>query len=424
MKVLVVGSGGREHALGWRLARSSRVTRVVSCPGNGGLAQLGDTWSVPVEGDFAALVEKIRAERIDFVVVGPEAPLVAGLADVLRRTGIPTFGPSALASQLEGSKVFTKRFLDRHAIPTAEFRVVDRVEDLASALDAFAEAPVVKADGLAAGKGVVVASDRTEAEAAARAMLSGERFGAAGHRIVLERRLLGVEVTMLVLVSDTEYAVLEPAQDYKRLGDGNTGPNTGGMGAYSPTGLLTHSVGELVRTQILEPSINALAADGVSFRGILYLGLMLTEEGPQLLEYNVRFGDPETQPLLMRLRTDLVDVFEAIELGRLNQLTLDWDPRSAVCVVMASAGYPTSPARAVPIEGPAISALEDEVQVFHAGTRWRGDRFEATGGRVLGVTAIAPTVSEARDLAYARVDRIRFPGCQYRTDIAKAAGGE
>lgn len=418
MKVLIVGSGGREHALGWRLARSPRVQHIVSCPGNGGLSRLGDVWSLPIDQDFHPLLEKIRAQHVDFVVVGPEAPLVGGLADFLRQHGVPTFGPSAQAARLEGSKVFAKKFLARHSIPTAEFRVVNQLSDLEPALDAFPDGVVVKADGLAAGKGVTVAANRAEARSSAVSMLSGAGFGAAGRQIVLEQQLHGVEITLLVLLSDEGYRVLEPAHDYKRLQDGDAGPNTGGMGAYSPSDLVSEVVRRQVDERVLLPTIEALRADGISYQGILYLGLMLTPDGPQVLEYNVRLGDPETQPLLMRMRTDPVDVFEAVAQGRVSRLNLEWDPRSAVCVVMASEGYPHSGGRPVPIEGPAVSALDDVVQVFHAGTRWTGEGFETNGGRVLGVTALADTKAEARRLAYDRVRRIHFEGCQYRLDIA------
>lgn len=423
MKVLVIGSGGREHTLGWSLSRSPRVSQIISCPGNGGLAQLGDCWDVPVTGTFEPLLEKVRRESVDLVVIGPEAPLVDGLGDRLRAEKIPAFGPNQAGSQLEGSKVFSKRFLQRHGIRTARFEVVTELGQLDQAFASFGDGPVVvKADGLAAGKGVIVASSRAEAEPAARNMLTGESFGHAGTTVLLEERLEGVELTMLVLVAGRQYKLLDSAQDYKRREDGNKGPNTGGMGSYSPTGLFPNPLRDVVAESIIEPTLAGLEEEGIEFKGVLYLGLMLTADGPQVLEYNVRFGDPEAQPVLRRLQTDLVEVFEALETGSLSGVQLAWDPRPAVCVVMASGGYPGKYATGCRIDGPVTSERDDEVQVFHAGTSWDGSHFKTTGGRVLGVTALGDTLEAARARAYDRVGEIHFDGACFRNDIADSIG--
>ena len=420
MKTLVIGSGGREHALAWRLARSPRVTEVVMCPGNGGTHALGPRWSIDPLADPAAFADRVISEGIGRVVIGPEAPLVAGLADTLRERGIPTFGVGARAARLEGSKAFTKEFLSRHSIPTAAFQIVTDPGALPDALEQFEGGVVVKADGLAAGKGVIVCDDKVEAEAAARDMLAGTSFGEAGKVVVLEERLRGVEVSMLAFVSGTQYQWLEPAQDYKPLLEGNHGPNTGGMGAFSPASTV-EDLRTTIDDTILRPTLAGLAQEEIPFQGLLYVGLMLTETGPQVLEFNCRFGDPETQPLLMRLETDLLDVFEAIDEERLDALELSWDPRHALCLVVASKGYPSSYPTGLAVTGPVTSALDDDLQVFHAGTR-REEGAEAlttAGGRVFGVTALGRDLAEARERAYARAREIEFEGAFFRPDIGR-----
>ncbi len=420
MKVLVIGSGGREHALAWRLSRSPRVRSIASCPGNGGLLRLGPCWrDIDPETQQDALLKRVQEEHVDLVVVGPEGPLVAGLADHLRAARIPTFGPGREASRLEGSKAYAKRFMERHRIPTARFTIVDHPGELRAAIASLPHGVVVKASGLAGGKGVVITRDEEEACAVAETMLTGARFGAAGKTVVIEEKLEGVEITMLAFVSGRQYRLLHAAQDYKPLEDGNRGPNTGGMGAYSPTHLLTDAVRQRIVKEVLEPTLAGLEKEDLRFQGVLYLGLMLTASGPMVLEYNVRFGDPEAQPLLMRLQTDLIDVFDAVDRGRLPQLSLEWEERSAVCVVLAMQGYPHSYPKGLPIEGPAWSDPADTVQVFHAGTSARGDSFETAGGRVLGVTALGADLKSAREQAYERAGRIGFQGKIYRSDIAR-----
>ena len=419
LKVLIIGSGGREHALAWKLAKSPRVDTVITAPGNGGTSALGPNWNLDPVQDVDALCRRIRDEGIDRVVIGPEAPLVDGLADRLRESGVATFGPGAQASQLEGSKAFSKRFLERHRIPTASFQVVQDREEVPAALESFPRGVVVKADGLAAGKGVIVTDDRSEAESVAITMLQGESFGDAGRTVILEERLHGTEVSMLAFVSGTQFAWLEPAQDYKPRFEGNQGPNTGGMGSFSPSGTVDSSLRAVIDQTILKPTLERLCAEGTDYRGLLYVGLMLTEDGPKVLEFNCRFGDPETQPLLMRLQTDLIDIFDAIDQERLDEIELSWDSRTALCLVLATDGYPGDYAKGAPITGTTRSELEDSVQVFHAGTTEQDAQLATSGGRVFGVTALGQTREEARELAYDRAEQIKFDGKVYRGDIGE-----
>lgn len=415
MKVLVIGSGGREHALAWRLSRSPRVETIISCPGNGGLAQLGPQWTDldPVR-DAEALLERIRSEQVGFVVIGPEAPLVAGLADRLRAARVPTFGPNQAGARLEGSKAYAKDFMRRHEIPTAASVTISDVSELEGALARFATPPVVKADGLAAGKGVIVAETWEEATEAAREMLVDGRFGASGATVVLEERMRGTEVTLLVLVSGSQYEVLESAQDYKPRFDGNRGPNTGGMGSFSPSRNLDAAQRTRAIEEVLLPTLRGLQAEGIDYRGVLYLGLMLTDEGPKVVEYNVRFGDPETQPLMVRLESDLLEAFEAIEENRLDEIELEWSPRAAVCVVLAAEDYPRGSSKDTPIRCPESGS---DAVVFHAGTRLRDGALVTNGGRIFGVTALGDNVDEARNRAYRALDSITFSGMSYRSDI-------
>jgi len=410
MKILVVGSGGREHALVWRLAASGHT--LVCAPGNPGIESLARCVPVTVD-DHAGLVELAAAEAVELVVVGPEAPLVAGLADRLRARGLATFGPGAAGAQLEGSKAFSKEFFARHRIPTAPFRVVDTVEDADRAI-AELGAVVVKADGLAAGKGVVVAATADEAQRAARDMLEAKRFGAAGARVVIEKHIVGREVSVLALTDGRHLTILPAAEDHKAIFDGDRGPNTGGMGTVSPA-WVSDAVIDAVKTEILEPTLAGLRADGIDYRGVLYAGVMVDDAGaPWLLEYNCRFGDPETQPIMARTIGDLGAVLLGAARGAMPVGSLAWDARVAVCVVVAAAGYPESPRTGDPIGGLATS---DEAMIFHAGTARRGDAIVSAGGRVLGVTALGVTVDQSRDRAYAVVDKIELAGKQVRRDI-------
>ena len=415
MNLLVVGSGGREHALCWALARSALVDKLYCAPGNGGIARHAECVAVdPL--DFAALVRLCRDRGIGFVVVGPEAPLVAGLADHLEDAGIPTFGPSRAASVLEGSKAFTKDLCARHGIPTAAY---GRFAEPAPARAFVAERGlpiVVKADGLAAGKGVVVARSRDEADAAIADILGG-RFGAAGREIVVEEFLEGEEVSFFALVDGRAVLPLASAQDHKAVGDGDTGPNTGGMGAYSPAPAMTPALHEEVMARIVRPTVAAMADEGMPYRGLLYAGLMIDGEGPKLLEYNIRFGDPECQVLLARLKSDLLPALLAARDGVLDHVDLRWSDDAALCVVMAARGYPGAYARGSRIAGlEALDGLEG-VLAFHAGTRREGGAVVADGGRVLGITALGADIGAAQAAAYEAVARIDWPEGFCRGDI-------
>jgi len=416
MKILVVGSGGREHALVWRLAQSGHT--LVAAPGNPGIEELARCVPVKVD-ELDRLVELAKAEQVDLVVVGPEAPLVAGLADKLRAAGVPTFGPGAAGAQLEGSKAFSKQFFARHGIPTAPFEIVTTVAEADAAIDRLGGEVVVKADGLAAGKGVVVTTEAAEARAAARAMLEQGAFGAAGARLVIEKKIAGREVSVLALTDGKHLDVLPAVEDHKTIFDGDRGPNTGGMGTVSPA-WITDPVMQRIVHEILQPTVKGLAADGIDYRGVLYAGVMVDPAGaPWLLEYNCRFGDPETQPIMARMRGDLGEVLAGAAKGEMQVGALAWDARVAVCVVIAAAGYPGTPRTGDRIGG--LDAALDDVVVFHAGTARRGDDIVSAGGRVLGVTALGISADQARAKAYAAVDRIELPGKQVRRDIGARA---
>jgi phosphoribosylamine--glycine ligase len=422
MRILVVGSGGREHALCWAIAASPLCDTLYCAPGNAGIAEVAEC--VPIgQEDMPALVGFAQREKIDFVVIGPEGPLVAGLADLLAQAGIKVFGPSAAAARLEGSKGFTKDLCRKYGIPTGAY---ERFTDLGAATDyirrqgnLWKDQPiVVKADGLAAGKGVIIATSEAEAIAAARDMLSGNRFGAAGSSIVIEEFLAGEEASFFALVDGTHALPLVAAQDHKRVGDGDTGPNTGGMGAYSPAPCMTPEIEQRVMEEIIRPTVHAMAAEGAPFRGVLFAGLMLTPAGPRLIEYNCRFGDPECQVLMMRLKSDLLPALIASADGALAHFDLRWHADTALTVVMAARGYPNAPQKGSEIRGLAAAADVEGVTIFHAGTTREGERILVSGGRVLNVTAMAPTVEEARRRAYAAIDRIDWPEGFCRRDIA------
>jgi phosphoribosylamine--glycine ligase len=420
MKVLVLGSGGREHALGASLARSRHRPELLFAPGNAGVAALGRR--VPVKAtDLPAVLDLCRKERPDLAVVGPEDPLCAGVADLLEAEGFRVFGPRKAGARLEGSKIFAKQLMVKHLVPTASSRSFEDPELARSYLREIDGGVVVKADGLCAGKGVVVADDPAEALEAVEEMMVRRRFGDAGSRILVEERLQGQEASVMAVTDGRTIAVLEPAQDHKRLLDGDRGPNTGGMGTYSPAPVVTSRVMQQCERDVLVPVVHALGRERIAYRGVLYAGLMITKGGPRVLEFNCRFGDPETQAVLPRLRSDLLDLLLATVEGRLDECALEWDPRPAVCVVMASAGYPASPERGVPIEGVEEAAAMPGVSVFHAGTEMEGGRLVTAGGRVLGVTALGDDLAAARDLAYRAVARIRFRGAQVRNDIAERA---
>ena len=420
MKVLVIGGGGREHALAWKLRQSPNVEQLWCAPGNGGIAR--DAECVPVDvksvDAMAALASRLGA---DLTVVGPEVPLSLGVVDEFARRGMRIFGPTAEAARLESSKSFAKEFMQRCHIPTAHFAICLSAEEVRKALPLFHPPIVVKADGLAAGKGVVIAETKEEAQTVAGEMLSGKMLGEAGARVVLEEFLKGEELSFLVVSDGERVLPLAAAQDHKRVGDGDTGPNTGGMGAYSIDSLVDAQMREWLLTHIARPVVEGLKAEGVTYRGVLYCGLMMTARGPMVLEFNCRFGDPETQPILMRLESDLAEMCLASAEGRLSEGGLEWSQDAAVCVVLASGGYPGSYPTGKKISGLEEAAQVEGVQVFHAGTEKRGSEYFTSGGRVLGVTARARDLAAAVDRAYAACGRIHFEGMHYRKDIAARA---
>ena len=420
MNILVVGGGGREHALAWKLAQSERVQMIYVAPGNGGTARDRRLKNVPIT-EPAALADFAAQMGIAFTVVGPEAPLAAGIVDVFRARGLRIFGPTRAAAQLESSKDYAKSFMKRHGIPTAGY---ETFTDAAAARDYVSRqgAPiVVKADGLAAGKGVVVAATVAEAHAAIDAMLADNRLGAAGSRVVIEEFLAGEEASFIVMVDGRNVLALASSQDHKRLLDGDAGPNTGGMGAYSPAPVITPGMHARVLREIILPTVAGMAADGITYTGFLYAGLMIGPDGaPRTLEFNCRMGDPETQPIMARMKSDFVPIVEAAIDGRLDAVEADWDRRVALGVVIAAAGYPDSPR-----QGDAITALPadtDDCVTFHAGTALEADgRLLTTGGRVLCVTALGDSVRAAQRRAYEAVDQVRFAGAQFRRDIGHRA---
>jgi phosphoribosylamine--glycine ligase len=423
MKILVIGKGGREHALVWKLAQSPRAERVYCAPGNAGTAE--DGVNVPIDTtEFDRLVAFVRKEKIDLTVVGPEEPLARGIVDHFQKAQLRVFGPTREAAQLESSKVFAKGVMRHADVPTAEFRIFDHPEYARRYIETRDYPLVVKADGLAAGKGVIVCSTQEEALAAIERIMVREEFGrAAGRQVVVEKRLEGEELSILALVSGRTIVPLAPTQDHKAAFDNDTGPNTGGMGAYCPAPLGTPELLETIDREVLVPTVHAMKRGRRPFRGVLYAGIMATNQGPRVLEFNCRFGDPEAQPLLMRLRTDLLDLIDAVVDERLETFEgrLEWDPRPAVCVVMCSGGYPGNYERGWAIKGLAEAARLPDVKVFHAGTRRDGERVLTDGGRVLGVTALGDTLSDAKRRAYEAVACIQFPGAFYRRDIADKA---
>ncbi|MBA3316311.1 MAG: phosphoribosylamine--glycine ligase [Planctomycetaceae bacterium] len=423
MKVLIVGQGGREHVLAWKLRQSPRVEHVFVAPGNAGTAEDAENVAISTT-DFNGLVRFAVEQKIGLVVIGPEAPLVAGLADAMRKKGLLVFGPNKNAAELEGSKVFSKQFMRQHGVPTAEFRSFDAARDAFAYVEERPETPlVVKADGLAAGKGVFVCSSKTEALEAIREIAVKRVFGESGKRIVIEERLEGAEASILAIVDGKTIVPLDTAQDHKAAYDGDRGPNTGGMGAYSPAPLVTPELMDLIIDKILVPTVHGLSKIGRPFNGVLYAGLMLTAQGPRVLEFNTRFGDPEAQPVLMRLKTDLFELLLSAAEGRLAKFpALEWDPRPAVCVVMASEGYPGDYEKGRPMRGLAEADAQPDVKVFHAGTKLLDDGTIVTdGGRVLGITALGDDLSDAKRRAYQAVKPIRWEGAWCRKDISDKA---
>jgi len=421
MRILVIGSGGREHAFAWALARSAHQPTLFIAPGNAGTDALGANVAINA-ADVPGLLAFARQEQIDLTVVGPEQPLVVGLVDAFEAAGLPVIGPTANAARLEGSKAFAKAFMGRHGIPTAAHRTfaADQYAQAVAYLEAQGAPIVIKASGLAAGKGALVCVTLEEARAALHQLMQERAFGPAGDEAVIEAFMEGEEASVFALTDGRDYVLLAPAQDHKRIGEGDTGPNTGGMGAYAPAPVVTGAVLDRVRRDVIEPTLAGMAAEGHPYRGILYAGLMMTPSGPQVVEFNCRLGDPEAQIVLPLLASDLVDVFQHLAAGSLREVVVETRPGAAACVVMASAGYPEAYDKGVAIEGLSEAAALDDVVVFHAGTRRREDgRVVTAGGRVLGVTAVGDALAGALDKAYQAVDCIHFEGAQFRRDIGR-----
>jgi phosphoribosylamine--glycine ligase len=422
MKILIIGGGGREHALAWKIAQSSRAEKIFIAPGNAGTATEPKCENVAINAeDVAGLLRFAQQNKIDLTVVGPEAPLVLGVVDRFRAVNLRCFGPTQAAAQLEGSKAFTKDFLARHKIPTAAYGNFTDVAAAEAYIKRVGAPIVVKADGLAAGKGVILAATVDEAMAAVRDMLAGNVFGAAGHRAVVEEFLTGEEASFIVMVDGKHILPLATSQDHKRIGDGDTGPNTGGMGAYSPAPVVTPALHARILREVIEPTVRGMAAEGHPYTGFLYAGVMIAPDGtPRVLEYNCRFGDPETQPVMMRLQSDFIELIEAALDGRLDRVEARWDKRAALGVVMAAGGYPGSYTKGDVIAGLPARETTD-TKVFHAGTTLKNGAVVTHGGRVLCVTALGDTVGAAQRRAYEVVKQIRWDGAQYRTDIGYRA---
>jgi phosphoribosylamine--glycine ligase len=420
MKVLILGSGGREHALAWAVKRSQRVTEVVCAPGNGGMAEIARC--VPVDlKDLAAMVRLVEAEQPGLTIVGPEQPLSLGVVDALQERGQRVFGPTKAAAMLETSKSFAKRFLQRHNIPTAKYAVCTSAAELEKAVEFFHPPIVVKADGLHAGKGVIICDSRQTAIEAAQGIFSGALLGTTEQQVIIEEFLAGDEISFLCLADGKNVKALVPAQDHKRIGEGDTGPNTGGMGVYSTDAMLDPAMTEWILHHIAQPTVYGMASEDAPFTGVLYCGLMMTPRGPQVLEFNARFGDPETQAILLRLESDMVDALDACIDGRLEETELRWSRGASACVVASSSGYPGSYKTGLPIIGLADAARVPGVQVFHSGSSRTGDQVLTGGGRVLGVTAAAVSLEEALGRAYEAMELIHFDGMYYRRDIGHRA---
>ncbi|KAF2181855.1 phosphoribosylamine--glycine ligase [Zopfia rhizophila CBS 207.26] len=422
LRILLVGNGGREHAIAWKLTQSPRVEHIFAVPGNGGTAQLPNITNISTikQEDFAALAQFARENSVNLLVPGPEAPLVAGIVDYFRKNaeGIRCFGPSEAAARMEGSKTFSKDFMKRHNIPTAAYENFSSYDKASAYLDSVSHSVVIKASGLAAGKGVIIPQTKEEAHAALKEIMLDKEFGVAGDEVVIEEFLEGDELSILSFSDGTTIRSLPPAQDHKRIGDGDTGPNTGGMGTYAPTRIAPESVVERIHREVLQPTIDGMKAEGFPFTGVLFTGLMMTKDGPKVLEYNVRFGDPETQSLLPLTETDLAEIMLACTDGKLAETVVKVSPKSGATVVVAAGGYPGSYAKGTVMQ---LDEVPKDVVLFHAGTTFADKALKTSGGRVIASTAIADTLEEAVSKAYTGVNAIHFEGMQFRKDIAGRA---
>ena len=420
MKILVIGSGGREHTLAWKLRQSSGVDRIFCAPGNAGTAQLAENVAISVS-DLPALVRFAKENRVGLTVVGPDDPLAAGVVDLFLAEGLRIFGPSKAAARIESSKIFAKELMRKEGIPTARAGTFDRSDDAIRFCDELRFPIVIKADGLALGKGVVIAPDAESARSTIDEMMNQDRFGEAGRRVVVEEFLRGTECSLHALVDGKNYRLLESARDHKRALEGDVGPNTGGMGAFSPANNWSSKLQSQFEEEIIRPVLGGLLVEGITFRGLLYPGLMITENGARVLEFNCRFGDPETQAILPRMKSDLLPLLEATIDGKIDNYSIEWDQRPAVTVVLASGGYPGKYEMGKSVSGLDEAAKIDGLQIFHAGTKQLNDEIVTAGGRVLAVTALGSTIAEARSRAYEAVGRIHFENCHYRRDIALTA---
>ncbi len=420
MNVLLIGSGGREHAIAWKISQSPKLDALYLLPGNPGMAKFGPTVDMDVN-DIDGIVEFAKKSNIDFVIVGPEDPLDNGLVDACEAAGIKAFGPNKAAAQLEADKAFAKKIMKENSIPTAEARIFDNFNDAKAYIASRDEAVVVKAAGLAKGKGVYVCDEPSDAILAAEKIMCDNLFGEAGAQVVVEEKLIGEEASILAFVDGKSIYVMESSQDHKPIGEGDKGANTGGMGAYSPAPVVTDKLMDQITKEVLVPTVDGMKRNGTPFKGILYAGIMVTQAGPRVLEFNVRFGDPETQPILMRLKSDLLEVMLATSEGRLDSVELEWDERPAVCVVLSSEGYPGDYEKGREITGISDANAIEDVVVFHAGTSIKDTKLVNAGGRVLGVTALGDDVAAAKEKAYKAVEKINFDGVYYRRDIADKA---
>ncbi len=420
MRVLLIGNGGREDAIAWKLAKSKELKKLYIASGNPGTARWGESVALKVE-DNAEIVKFAQENKVELVIVGPEDPLADGVVDALEAAGIKAFGPSKAAAQLEADKSFSKQIMRSSSISTAEGRTFTRFEDAKAYIASRDEPVVVKAAGLAKGKGVIVCNEPSDGILAAEKIMVDKIFGSAGDKVIVEDKLIGEEVSILAFVDGRSIYVMESAQDHKPIGDGDTGPNTGGMGAYSPAPVVTDAMMSQIEREILVPVVDCMNRNDTPYKGVLYAGLMITAGGPRVLEFNVRFGDPETQPIMMRLKSDLLEVCLAVCEQKLDQVTLEWDERPAICVVMASGGYPGDYEKGKIITGISEAEQLKDVVVFHAGTSVKDGKLVTAGGRVLGVTAIGETIADAKKQAYEAVGKISFEGAQYRRDIADKA---
>ncbi|MDD2680282.1 MAG: phosphoribosylamine--glycine ligase [Candidatus Omnitrophica bacterium] len=421
MRVLLIGSGGREHALAWKIKQSKLCDKLFCAPGNAGIGQIAECVNIQVE-DIAGLLDFADREKIDLTVVGPEIPLSLGIVDEFTRYGLKIFGPSRAAARLEASKIFSKELMAKYKVPTAAFRIFDNLQEAESHIEKIGAPCVIKADGLAAGKGVIVAKTVNEAKQAVIAMMQERLFGESGNRIIIEECLEGQEVSIIVITDSKEVLALASSQDHKRIFDNDSGPNTGGMGAYSPAPIVTNELFKEIMNKVIYPTIDGLAKEGIDYRGVLYAGMMLTKEGLKTLEFNARFGDPETQAILPRLKSDLLEIMLAASEQKLNRIrTLEWDKRFCVCVVCSAGGYPGSYEKGKEIFGLDKAAQMPDVVVFHAGTKLLNNKVITNGGRVLGVTGLGSSIGEAMDKTYAAVREISFQGMHYRHDIGRKA---